>query len=304
MKLGYFPFICIIKISDLNGMNRNENIDWTERITPKKGLFEINIKELWRYRDLILLFVKRDFSSTYKQTILGPLWFLIQPLFTTVVFLILFTKIARLSTGGLPPVLFYLSGITLWNYFSDCLSKTSNVFVSNAGIFGKVYFPRMTSPVSIVISSLVKFGIQFLLFLFIYSYYVFIGSIPFQLRLELLLIPVLVLIMAIQGLGLGIIFSSLTTKYRDLTFLLQFGIQLLMYATPIVYPMASVTGKLKLILALNPLSALIENMRLIITSSAPVGYGGLTYSALFAAITLFIGVLVFNRVEKSFIDTV
>ena len=277
---------------------------WTEVITPKKRLLDINLSEIWRYRDLIMLFVRRDFVSTYKQTILGPIWFFIQPLFTTLIFIVIFTRIANLSTEGLPPILFYMSGITLWNYFSDCFSKTSNVFVANAGIFGKVYFPRLTSPISIVLSNLIKFGIQFSLFFLIYLYYVINHSIEFNIGPSILIFPVLVVLMALLGLGLGIIFSSLTTKYRDLSFLLQFGIQLLMYATPIIYPLSSVGGKLKTVLMLNPLTPIIESFRSIFFGTGSIDFAGLAYCIIFTIVTLFIGIVTFNQVEKTFMDTV
>jgi lipopolysaccharide transport system permease protein len=281
-----------------------EQFEWTEVISPKKGLFDVKFGELWRYRDLILLFVRRDFVSTYKQTILGPIWFFIQPLFTTIIFTIVFSQIAKLSTDGLPPVLFYLSGITLWSYFADCFSKTSNVFVANAGIFGKVYFPRLTSPVSIVISNLIKFGIQICLFFTIYIYYLINGKITFEISWTIILLPLLILIMALLGLALGILFSSLTTKYRDLSFLLQFGIQLLMYATPIIYPLSSVGGKLKTLLLLNPITPVIETFRVVMFNQGTIDYGGLMYCVVFTTIALFIGILTFNQVEKSFMDTV
>jgi lipopolysaccharide transport system permease protein len=251
-----------------------------------------------------MLFVRRDFVSTYKQTILGPIWFFVQPLLTSLIFIIIFTRIAHLSTEGLPPLLFYLAGITLWNYFSDCFSKTSNVFVANANIFGKVYFPRLANPLAIIISNLIKFGIQLLLLIIILLYYIFDGKIVFDLNPVLFLIPYLIFLMAILGLGLGIIFSSLTTKYRDLTFLLQFGIQLLMYATPVIYPLSSATGKLKTVLSLNPLTPIIELFRKIILGQEIVDFSGLAYCSIFTVITLFIGIIVFNQVEKSFMDTV
>ena len=278
--------------------------NWSEIITPKKGLFDINFKELWHYRDLIMLFVRRDFVSAYKQTILGPIWFFIQPLFTSLIFIVVFSRIAKLSTDGLPPLLFYLTGITIWNYFSDCFSKTSNVFVANASIFGKVYFPRLTNPISIIISNLIKFGIQFLLLFVVLAYYVYTKQIVFHIIPELILLPFIVLLMALLGLGLGIIFSSLTTKYRDLAFLLQFGIQLLMYATPVIYPLSSTSGKLKTILSINPLTPLIENFKIIIIGQGSINYQGMVYCSIFTFITLFLGILIFNQVEKSFMDTV
>lgn len=278
--------------------------EWTEIISPKKGLLDINIAELWRYRDLIMLFVKRDFVSVYKQTILGPLWLIIQPIFTTLIFMVVFTRVAKISTNDIHPVLFYLSGITLWNYFSDCFNKTSNTFVSNAGIFGKVYFPRLVSPISIVISNLVKLGIQTLLFTGIWVYLIAKGETNMAVNSAIFLMPFLVLLMAIMGLGLGIIFSSLTTKYRDLTFLLQFGIQLLMYATPVIYPLSYTTGKLHDIIALNPLTPIIETMRFAFFSVGYLDISGLVYTTLFSVVVLAVGIVVFNQVEKSFMDTV
>lgn len=280
-----------------------ENL-WTEVITPKKGLLDINLKEIWNYRDLIMLFVRRDFVSTYKQTILGPIWFFIQPLFTAFIFFVIFTRIAKLPTDGVPPILFYLSGITLWNYFADCFTKTSNVFIANASIFGKVYFPRLTNPISIIISNLIKFGIQLLLFIFILCYYIFTNQIEFNVVAELALLPFLVLIMAMLGLGLGIIFSSMTTKYRDLNFLLQFGIQLLMYATPVIYPLNATSGNLRKVLELNPLTPLVESFRKILLGQGEVNYEGLIYCSSITVVTLFIGIVIFNQVEKSFMDTV
>src|SRR5487761_2513762 len=210
---------------------------WDMIIQPKGHLFELNLKEVWKYRDLLLLFVKRDFIASYKQTILGPLWHFIQPIFTTIMFLLVFGKIANIPTDGIPPILFYMSGITMWNYFSSCLNSTSNTFVANAGIFGKVYFPRLVIRLSTVMSNLVKFGIQFLLLIAVFVFYALKGT-PAHVSVSLLMIPVLVLMMAGMGLGLGIIISSLTTKYRDLNVLIGFAVQLLMYATPIAYPLS------------------------------------------------------------------
>ena len=284
--------------------NNPENITWTEIITPKKGLLDFNLKEVWDYRDLIMLFVRRDFVSSYKQTVLGPIWFFIQPLLTSVIFIVIFTQIAQLPTAGVPPLLFFLTGITLWNYFSESLTKTSNVFVSNAGIFGKVYFPRLTNPISIVISGLFKLGIQLLLLLIVLAYYIINGSLNFELSFKLLWLPYLILLMASLGLGLGIIFSSLTTKYRDLSFLLQFGIQLLMYATPVIYPLETAKGKLRAILELNPLTSIVECFRSLILGQGVYDFGGILYSSIFAIVTLFLGIMIFNQIEKSFMDTV
>jgi len=277
---------------------------WTEIISPKRSLFDINLKELWRYRDLILLFVRRDFVSVYKQTVLGPLWLFIQPLFTTLIFFVVFNQIAKIPTEGMDPILFYLSGITLWNYFSDCFSKTSNTFVANAGIFGKVYFPRLATPISIVISNLIKLGIQLLLFLVIMGYQLLTKDIVVNVNLYILILPYLILLMAVMGLGLGIIFSALTTKYRDLTFLLTFGIQLLMYATPIIYPLSYTGGKLHDVISMNPLTPIMESFRYAFFSIGTFDWNGLVYTSLFSFGVLFLGIVIFNQVEKSFMDTV
>ena len=277
---------------------------WDSVIGSEKGLFDINFKELWRYRDLILLFVRRDFVASYKQTILGPIWFFITPLFTTFTFVVIFSKVAKLSTDGIPPVLFYLSGITFWAYFADCLTKTSNTFTSNANIFGKVYFPRLSIPISIIISSLIKFGIQLLLLVFLVLYYAISAPAFLHLNGAILLVPFLVFIMALLGLGLGLIFSAFTTKYKDLSFLLQFGIQLLMYATPVIYPLSSTGGKLKMVLQLNPLSSIIETFRFSLFGVGHFSWLHLGYSFGFSVVVLFLGVVLFNQVEKSFMDTV
>lgn len=276
---------------------------WTETIEPKRGLFDLRLGELLRYKDLIVLFVRRDFISVYKQTILGPLWLIFQPIFTTIIFILIFNKLAALSTDGIPPVLFYLSGITIWNYFSDCFTKTSSVFVSNASIFGKVYFPRLVTPISIVISNLIKLFIQFFILIITMIYYQLSGKFQITIDFHLLLLPLLIFIIAIFGLGLGIIFSSLTTKYRDLLFLLGFGVQLLMYASPVIYPVSSAKGIVKDIITINPLSPIIENFRAVLYNQY-IDYNGLIYSSVFAVIVLSIGMLIFNKVEKSFMDTV
>jgi lipopolysaccharide transport system permease protein len=277
---------------------------WTEVISAKRHLLDINLKELWRYRDLILLFVRRDFISTYKQTVLGPIWLFLQPLLTTLTFYIVFTQIAKISTNNIDPILFYLSGITLWNYFSDCLNKTSNTFVSNAGIFGKVYFPRLTTPISIVLSNLIKLGIQLVLLIAVAAYRVIFNGITIEANWALLLFPILILILAVMGLGLGIIFSSLTTKYRDLSFLLTFVVQLLMYATPVIYPLNFTSGKLHLLISYNPLTPIMENFRFALFNVGSFDLKGLIYAGIFSLITLAIGIILFNKVEKSFMDTV
>jgi lipopolysaccharide transport system permease protein len=277
---------------------------WTEIISPKRSLLDINLKEIWRYRDLIMLFVRRDFVSQYKQTILGPIWLFIQPLFTTLTFFFVFNQIAKIPTDNIDPILFYLSGITLWNYFSDCFNKTSNTFVANAGIFGKVYFPRLATPISIVISNLIKLGIQVLLFLAIMVYQIFTKDIQVNVNMHILILPYLILLMAVMGLGLGIIFSALTTKYRDLSFLLTFGIQLLMYATPIIYPLSYTGGKLHTIISMNPLTPIMESFRYAFFSIGSFHWSGLAYTSIFSFGVLFLGIIIFNQVEKSFMDTV
>ena len=277
---------------------------WTEVISAKRHLLDINLKELWQYRDLILLFVRRDFISTYKQTVLGPIWLFLQPLLTTLTFYIVFTQIAQISTNNIDPILFYLSGITLWNYFSDCLNKTSNTFIANASIFGKVYFPRLTTPISIVLSNLIKLGIQLVLLIAVAAYRVIFNGITIEANWTLLMLPLLILILAIMGLGLGIIFSSLTTKYRDLSFLLTFAVQLLMYATPVIYPLNFTSGKLHTIISYNPLTPIMENFRYALFNVGAFDLKGLIYAGIFSLITLAFGIILFNKVEKSFMDTV
>ncbi len=279
------------------------NDDWSLVIRPKTGWFDLHLTDLWRYRDLVAMFVRRDFVSFYKQTVLGPLWFVIQPLLTTLTFTIIFGNIAQISTDGLPKILFYMSGITAWNYFADCLTKTSDTFNANASIFGKVYFPRLAVPLSIVISNLIKFGIQFGLFMAFYCYFLFSGSI-IQPNSVLLLLPVLLLLMAALGLGSGIIVSSLTTRYRDLRFLVQFGTQLLMYSTPVIFPLSSIPERYRWIMIANPMTPIIETFRFAFLGTGTVSWGMLSYSAAATGVILVIGILLFNRVEKTFMDTV
>lgn len=280
------------------------NERWDLVIEPKAHLFDLNLKEVWKYRDLLLLFVKRDFVAQYKQTILGPLWHFIQPIFTTLMFLVVFGKIANIPTDGVPSVLFYMSGITIWNYFSSCLTSTSNTFVANAGIFGKVYFPRLVIPLSTVMSNLVKFGIQFLLLMAVFVFYAIKGS-PVHLSVSFLMIPVLVLMMAGMGLGLGIIISSLTTKYRDLNILLGFAVQLLMYATPVAYPLSFLkNNKYASWIEWNPLTPIVEAFRYALFQEGSFSAGSLLYSAAFILVVLFLGLLAFSKVERTFMDTV
>lgn len=278
--------------------------NWDIIIQPKARLLDLNLKEVWKYRDLMLLFVKRDFVAQYKQTILGPLWHFIQPIFTTIMFLLVFGKIANIPTDGIKPVLFYMSGITIWNYFSSCLNATSNTFLANAGIFGKVYFPRLVIPLSSVLSNIVKFGIQFFLLLMIMAYFALKGT-PVQAGITLLLIPVLLLMMAALGLGLGIIISSSTTKYRDLTVLIGFAVQLLMYATPIVYPLSFLKGKsFGRWIQWNPLTPIVETWRYALFGKGTFEASGLLYSGGVIVVILFLGLLIFSKVERTFIDTI
>ncbi len=277
--------------------------DWDNIIEPSVGFFNINLKEIWRYRDLLFLLVRRDFVAFYKQTIFGPLWFFIQPVFTTITFVLIFGKLAGISTDGLPQPLFYLAGITAWSYFSECLIKTSTVLRDNANIFGKVYFPRIIMPISIVVSNLVKFMVQFLLFIIVLIYYFLAGN-NFKIDYHIMLLPFLVILMAAQGLGLGLIISSLTTKYRDLALLLGFGVQLFMYATPVAYPLNSISGKLKTVIQLNPITYIIEGFRKSILGVGDFDLYKFAYIFIVSIIILFIGVLIFNKVEKNFVDTI
>ncbi len=276
--------------------------EWTTVIKPQSSIFHLDIKEIIKYRDLLLLFVKRDIVTMYKQTILGPLWFIIQPIMTTGMFTFVFGNLANISTDGVPHLPFYLLGITIWNYFSDCLTKTSNVFVANQGIFGKVYFPRVIMPGSIVVSNLGKFFIQFTLFLCVFGYYVSQGEIAPN--INVLLLPFVVIVMALTSLGFGMFFSSLTTKYRDLQFLLTFGVQLWMYATPVIYPLSAIPNKYQALLQYNPIAPLIESMRFAFLGKGSLSFYSLGYSFLFSLSIFIFGLLVFNKVEKSFMDTV
>lgn len=278
--------------------------DWDLVIRPRSGWLDLHLADLWRYRDLVLLFIRRDFVAQFKQTILGPVWFVIQPLLTTIVFTVVFGNIANLSTDRLPKVLFYLSGNVVWMYFSGVLMATSNTFVGNAHLFGKVYFPRLAVPLSITLSMLLKFGLQVLFFLCFWIYFALTGA-AIRFTWAAWLFPLLVLIMAGQALGLGIIFSSLTTKYRDLRFLLDFGVRLAMYATPVIFPLSSITGgRLRLVLLVNPMTPIIETFRLGFLGQGVLHWGWLGYSAGFAVVSLLVGVVAFNRVERTFMDTV
>ena len=285
-------------------MNSNEiQKDWDLTIEPHSSLFQLNLKDVWRYRDLLWLFVKRDFVSFYKQTLLGPLWFFIQPLFTTIIFTFIFGNLAGISTDGLPQPLFYMAGITAWNYFADCLTKTSTVFKDNANIFGKVYFPRLIMPLSIVASNLVRFVVQLLLFIIMMGYYTAQG-VNFHFSWALLLFPYLVILMALLGLGLGLIITALTTKYRDLAFLITFGVQLLMYATTVIYPLSAAPIKYRYLIEMNPMTGIIEAFRHAFLGQGELTVQSLGYSTLITLISLVIGVVIFNKTEKTFVDTI
>ena len=281
----------------------NNQQKWTEVINSDTSIFKLNLSEVWKYRDLLFMFVKRDFVTFYKQTVLGPLWFIIQPLLTTLMFVIIFGNLANLSTDNSPKVVFYLAGVSIWAYFSETLTKTASVFTNNASIFGKVYFPRLIMPLSLVVSGLIKFGVQFSIFVTVLLYYFFTKD-NVNPNLYVLLTPILLFLMGILALGLGMIISSMTTKYKDLTYLISFGIQLFMYATPVVYPLSSIPGKYKFLLLLNPLTAIFECFRYAFLGSGSFEFSTLGYSALVSLLILFLGIIIFNKVEKNFIDTV
>ena len=286
---------------------KHDSQDWDLVIKGHSTLFDLNFKDLWRYRDLLLMFVKRDFVSFYKQTVLGPLWFFIQPIFTTLVFTFVFGNLAGISTDGLPQQLFYLTGITSWNYFSDCLTKTSTVFKDNASIFGKVYFPRLIMPLSIVVSNLVRFGVQLLLMICMMIYFtVFtVAKSSFHITEGIILFPFLVLLMALLGLGLGLIITAMTTKYRDLTFLVTFGVQLLMYGTTVIYPLSYAREKgYAYLVELNPMTGIIEAFRYAFLGKGEFTVASISYSVVVTLIILVLGIIIFNKTEKNFVDTI
>ncbi len=287
-------------------IEKQNNNDWDLVIKGHTSLFDIKFKDLWSYRDLLLMFVKRDFVSFYKQTILGPLWFFIQPIFTTLVFTFVFGNLAGISADGLPRQLFYLSGITAWNYFSDCLTKTSTVFKDNANIFGKVYFPRLIMPLSIVVSNLIRFGVQLLLLLIMMGYFwAFpVDGASFHINSSILLFPLLVLLMALLGLGLGLIITAITTKYKDLTFLITFGVQLLMYATTVIYPLSSIDLKYKKYIEMNPMTPIIEAFRYSFLGKGEFSIWSIGYSVGVTLVVLLFGIVIFNKTEKNFVDTI
>jgi len=280
--------------------------EWLYEITPKNKFFSLNLKEVWRYRDLLLLFVKRDIVTVYKQTVLGPLWYLIQPLFTAITFTIIFNNVAGIETGKTPAFLFNLGGIIIWNYFTSCLNETSDTFKKNAAIFGKVYFPRIIMPMAIVITNLVKLAIQLLIFIGFYMYYISQGM-SNTLSISVLFFPLLVVIMGIMGLGLGMIISSLVTKYRDLTFLVSFGVQLLMYVSAVMYPMQLIKEKLPQfgwLIEYNPLAYVVETSRYLLLNEGSISLYGLVYTGVLTIVVFLFGLLIFNQTEKKFIDTV
>ncbi len=280
-----------------------KNSEWTTIIQPKNSLLRLNLKEVWEYRDLIFLFIKRNFVTQFKQTILGPIWFFLQPILTTAMFLIVFGKIAKIPTDGIPKTLFYLNGIVLWNYFSGTLNNTSNTFVANAPLFKKVYFPRLVIPISIVISNLMKLAIQMLLFFLVLGYY-FLSGFHFSLTIYAFLLPFLILHLALLSFSIGIIISSLTTKYRDFSFLIGFGVQLWMYATPVVYPLSQVPEKWRNIYSINPLVPILELFKKGFLNAGSSDLKMWFFSFLITLFLLFFGIVIFNKVEKNFIDTV
>jgi len=277
---------------------------WDLVIKPQSSLLDIPWRDIWRYRDLLRMFVKRDVITVYKQTVLGPVWFVVQPILTTAIYILVFGNIAGISTDGMPKILFYLSGIVIWNYFSETFNQTSVTFTQNAGIFGKVYFPRLIMPLAKVTSSLIKFFIQFSFLLVVYLYFILSGNETIHPNITLLLIPVYVFMMAGLGLGFGIVFTSLTTKYRDLTFLIGFGVQLLMYATPVIYPVSAIPDQYKPLILANPMSSIVEGFKYALLGTGSFNPANLGYSATFMVILLCVGIIVFNKTEKSFIDTV
>ena len=287
-----------------NTMYDNLPEDYILEIKPKSSLLDFSLKEIWQYKDLLLLFVRRDFVAVYKQTILGPIWFFVQPILTTVMFMVVFGGIAKMSTDGMPQAVFYLAGIVSWNYFADALKATSETFSVNANIFGKVYFPRIITPLSIIVSKLITFGIQFLLLLVVYFYYLIFTDSAIQPNSALFLLPILILMTAGLGLGLGLLITALTTKYRDFRFLIAFAIQLAMYATPIIYPVSSVEGNIKTLIMANPMSAIIETFRYAFLGVGNFSFGALSYSFCMMLLLLFLGTIIFNKVQRTFMDTV
>ena len=278
--------------------------DYVSHIEPKRKWLDVDIKGLWNYRDLYRMYIKRDIVTQYKQTILGPLWYLIQPLFTTIMYMFVFGGLAGISTDGIPQPLFYMAGITLWNYFSSCFGACSNVFAANQGVFGKVYFPRLVVPLSSITSNLIRMLIQLLMFIIIYAYFVATGKFELSLSISIIFFPILILMVGLHAMSWGLIITSLTTKYRDLNMLIGFGVQLLMYATPVIYPMSFAPAQYQVYLNLNPLSPIFEAFKYSCLGVGTFSIGGLIYSAVFLCVTLFFAVIIFNRTEQRFMDTV
>ena len=291
-------------IETVNENASNESdVQWTEIIKPESKLLQLRFKEIWRYKDLVMMFVRRDFVANYKQTVLGPIWIFLQPLLTTLTYMLIFGRLAGFAPHGVPMLAFYLAGVTIWNYFSETLNKTATVFKDNAQMFGKVYFPRLTMPVSIVISNLIRFLIQFALFIGVCFYYI-IRKESVSPNIYILLTPVLILMMGTLALGFGMIISALTTKYRDLIYLLTFGIQLLMFATPVIYPLELASMKYRWLILANPMSSIVETFRYAFLGNGIFNWNYLLYSFIMTFIILFIGTIIFNKVERSFTDTV
>jgi lipopolysaccharide transport system permease protein len=288
-------------------LNTPHNDQWLYTISSKSKLIDLNFKEIWRYRDLLWLFVKRDIITVYKQTILGPLWYIIQPLFTSIIFTLVFNNLGNISTGGIPPFLFNLAGITAWNYFKECLTGTSDTFKKNENIFGKVYFPRVVMPMSVTISNLLKFFIQLGIFFAFYVYYIYSG-VGVHVNINLILFPIYLLMMALLGLGLGMIISSMTTKYRDLTVVVGFGVSLLMYMSAVPYPLSEAKKKfpdwVATLVEYNPLTQIIEGFRYMLLNTGTYSWNGFFYTLTVSFILFLLGVIIFNKTEKSFIDTI
>ena len=284
-------------------MTTSKSKNWDLTITSHRGWFELNLGEIWQYRDLLKIYIRRNIIAQYKQTILGPIWIIIPPILTTLVFTVIFGNIANISTEGLPKPLFYMAGIITWNYFSTALTSTSNSLAGNAGIYGKVYFPRIIIPLATLISSLVRYFIQLMLFFCLLGYFIINNAESIQIQFHLIwLLPVLVILMGIQGLGFGLLFSAITSKYRDVRFLIGFGVQLLMYASPVIFPLSIVPEKYKWIILANPMSAIVESFRYMVFGVGQVSFNSILYSLIFTGGIFFLGFLIFNHIEKDFID--
>lgn len=282
-----------------------EEQKWDDEIKPQNGLLSLRLKEVWKYRDLLVLFVRRDFVAEYKQTILGPLWYIIQPIFTAYTYYLVLHRMGNMETDGIPPFLFYIAGLTIWTYFAGCLTKTSDTFIANANIFGKVYFPRLIVPLSIIVSNLIKFGLQFILFLAFLGYFSYVDNgFAFEFRWQLLLLPLPIILIAGLSFAMGILISSLTTKYRDLKFALTFGVQLLMFASAVIISFNSVSEEFRAVLRWNPIANVVELFKSIMIGHSPIDWNGVLYSSVVLFVLLFLGIVIFNKTEKTFMDTV